>query len=168
MGSSPKSQDDGAYLGVGVKGQRLVDAPELSVHAPQHVVRLAVGVIGNQVEAADGTELVGGLFIKAVPGYGVVVLPGIVFHEELGRADAVGAVADDGEGDEIPAQHLAQQVGGVLPFVKRARGKIPQGNLAANGFINGFALPSVERQLGEKGVVGSGGSQVASDEFARS
>ena len=39
--------------------------------------------------------------------------------------DAVGTVAYGGVGYEVPPQDLAEQEGGVLPFVEGAAGEIP-------------------------------------------
>jgi hypothetical protein len=47
--------DHCAELAVAVEGEAVVDGPQPAVVASQAVAALAVGAVGQQVEAADGT-----------------------------------------------------------------------------------------------------------------
>ena len=153
--------DAGANLGVGVEGEALVDAPELAVVPHDYVPGLAVSVVGDQVIAGNHAEDVVVAFIE-----GVVVLPGVVLDEVLDRSDAVGAIADDGEGDEVPFEDFAEEVGGVFPLVEGTRGEVPEGHLAVAGLVDGEPFPLAKTDPGQEGVVGAVRSEFAGEELA--
>ena len=57
--------------------------------------------------------------------------PWLRLDVQLGRADPVGPVSDDGRRDELPAQRQAGQVGGPLPAEEGPIRKVPERDLAA-------------------------------------
>ena len=95
------------------------------------------------------------------------MVAGVVLDVALHGALAVGAIAQDGPGDEVPAEGLGQQVGGVLAQVQGAGGEVPQGHLALAGFVDGLDLLALGVLQGDmEGVVGAEGRQVAGDGLA--
>ena len=111
--------------------------------------------------AGDTSELVGTLVFQ-----GVVILLGVVLDELLHRADAMRPVPNDGEGDDVPAENLAQQIGRVLPFIERAAGKIPKRGFAFFRFIDGQAFVAVQLYRDNEGVVRTQGGQLIGDNLS--
>jgi hypothetical protein len=90
-----------------------------------------------------------------------IVFARVVLNVKLHRTIAVGAVSDDGLGDEAPTQGLSQEVRGIFPLVERAAGEVPEGYLSLARLVDGFDLLSVlSLEADEKRVVGAMRNQV--------
>ena len=139
----------------------MVDAPQLAVESRDQVVRLPVGAVGNQVKAANNLQLLGVIAAK-----GVIVLPRVVLDELLDRADAVRPLADQGEGNQAPAQDFAEQVGSTLPLVQSAVGKIPQRGFAVPRLVNAQRFLAIQGNVDDECVVGTQSRQLAGEDFA--
>ena len=62
----------------------------------------------------------------------------------------------------MPAEGLAEQVGGYLPLIEGANGKVPQGIFAAAGLVDAVIEGlAVEGEGDEEGVVGASQDLVA-------
>ena len=144
--------DDGAELLMGVEAEAVVDAPEVFVGGAEDVAALAVGVVGDEVEGSDADQLV----VEAIGFAQVdVVLGGVVLDEELHGALAVGAVAADGGGDEVPAEEAGAFVGGDFAEVEGAVGEVVEGAFALLGLVDAEAGAELGvEEVGEEDVVG--------------
>jgi hypothetical protein len=142
--------DDGADLVLHVEAQAVVDGEEMpGALLDQDVAALAVGVVGEKVEQHHAAEPVAvGL------AEGEVVVFGVVLDELLQRAGAVGAIlAQDGEGDDAPAQRLADQPGSHFAPRQAVLGEVPQRLLALLRFVHGRHLGPIVLHADQKGVV---------------
>ena len=84
----------------------------------------------------------------------------VVHHEELQGADAAAQAvfAHDGRRHQVPAQGLADHVGGVLALVQGAGGKIVQRRLAVARLVDGVTFAGLRvRHLEEENVIRTGG-----------
>ena len=128
--------DHRAQLGLLVEREPVVDRPHPVVVARQAVAALAVGAVGQQVEAADGAQ-------HAVARR--VLEQGEVVARPRRRARTAAASpprtagrrrAQDGLGHDVPAQPGRQLVGRHLPPVEPGR-EVPQRPLAPPGLVHG-------------------------------
>src|SRR5207302_10550220 len=94
---------------------------------------------------------------------GTIVLAEVSDDELLQRAGAVRAIiAVDREGDDVPAEGGAHQVGRHLALAERAIGEIVERGLALRRFVDGERLGAIQAaHLGQVGVVGTVGHQPA-------
>ena len=110
----------------------MIDQPKLPLRPEDHVAAFAVGVVDQQVKKHHGRQA-----LEICVAEVEVVVIWVVGDEELQRARAMGAViAEDGWGDQLPAQGLADQEGGGFAVCQGVVGEIPQGLLALLRFIH--------------------------------
>src|SRR5918995_4595616 len=148
-GLAAEVPDHRAQLVVAVKGEPVVDRPQPAVVAGQAVPTLAVGGVGDQVEAAH----------RAQPGVSALVLDerevvglDVERHEPLQRPRAEGqrvVVAQDRLGHDPPPQPLGELVGGDLAPVEPA-GEVPQRPLAPAGLLDRAGAVAVRADLDEQ------------------
>src|SRR6266446_9176135 len=79
--------DDGTQLRLGVERQRVVDRIDAAVGTEQAVTRLAIGVVGDEVEETDALEP---LDVRGIRAKREIVLSEVRLHEELAGAFTVG------------------------------------------------------------------------------
>src|SRR5262249_55440901 len=96
-----KVPDDGAQLRLGVERQGVVDRVHAAIGTEQTVTRLAIGVVGDEVEEADALKTLG---MRGVLAKREVVLSEVRFHEQLVGAFTVGPVALDRQRDQAPLE----------------------------------------------------------------
>jgi hypothetical protein len=75
------------------------------------------------------------------------------------------AVPNDGQGNEVPAQDLTEQVGRILSFIESPGRKVPQRYFTIFGLIDGQSGAFTKAKLGQKSVVGAGGSELTGNNF---
>src|SRR5581483_3882115 len=128
--------------------------------ADQEVRRLAVGVVGHDIEDRHPHQLA----LKAL-GRALDRLPGRLTIE-LDGTDPVRPDANDGGRDEIPAKRLRDQIRGVLPTEERAGWEVPERLLAGARLVNPEALlvSAVERH--DVDTVRAPGQQLAGRDLA--
>src|SRR5581483_5652943 len=81
--------------------------------------------------------------------------------------DPVRAVADDRQGNKVPAERLGGDVGRALASVEGAVGEVPERGLAAFRLVHGQALGLVGVGEGnEEGVVRAPGDEIAAQDLA--
>src|SRR5688572_11176417 len=115
-----------------VERETVVDAPQLRlVSADEAVARLAVGVVGDEVEERDALQLARE-GVANLP----VVYPAGGLHVELHRADTVRPIADHDGRHEIPPEHATDQERRVLPAVERSGGEVPEWDLAVPRLVD--------------------------------
>ncbi len=132
-----------------MEAQAVVDGPQAAVVAQQAVAALAVGVVGQQVEGADRAQ---GAMAVGVLVEGEVVLREVGGHEALHRPLAQRAVAQDGFGDDAPAEQLGEDPRRHLPAVEPA-GEVPQRTLAPARLVHAERPVLALRQLHQEGPV---------------
>jgi hypothetical protein len=113
----------------------VVDHVDPSVLAEEAVPGLAVGVVDDEVEHRDPTELLGEPL-----GEREVVLLGVRRDEQLDGSDAERTVAEDGRRHVRPSERARDEVGGDLPGAQRALGEVPERGLAATRLVDGERL----------------------------
>ena len=86
-----------------------------------------------------------------------------MLYEKLHRPDAIWSVPDCREGDEVPAQYLAQYVSCVFPLVESAGREIPEGRLAISWLVDAKSGLVSQLELDHKCVVRPQWSQLAGD-----
>ena len=101
--SAAKIPDHRANLRLRVKTSARGRCSTASCFVHKKMIRLPVGAVSHQVEASNLPQLV-----RVIVGEVVVVMLGIMVDIVLNRADAIGTVADDGIGYEVPAQDFAE------------------------------------------------------------
>jgi len=60
-----------------MEGQPVIDAPQVAVGGADDKLRLAVGVVGGQIEVADSAQLIGVAVDRFLARDGVVVSRGL-------------------------------------------------------------------------------------------
>ena len=115
-----------------VEAQGVVDGPQVAVEAGEDVARLAVCVVGHQVEGGQATEV--GYPVRVVVE-GEVVLLVVARHVQLDRSLSERAVADDRRGDQTPPEEVGQLPRRGLPPVQ-AGGEVVEGPFAASRLVD--------------------------------
>ena len=143
--------DHRAQLGLAVERQPVVDRPHAPVVAREAVAALAVGAVGEQVEAADRAQgVVAGRLLEQRE----VVRLDVERHEPLQRPhpERQAVAAQHGLGHHVPAEPGRQLVRRDLPPIE-AGGEVPQGSLALARLVYGPQAAPIVRDLDEQGGV---------------
>src|SRR5579875_153254 len=139
----------GAQLGLRVEAQAVVDGVDPSGPVDEQVAALAVGVVGEEVEAGDATKR---RVVPLVLEQREVVLLEVRLDEALERSLAERPVAPQHRlGDDAETEGLGELVGGDLPAVQ-AGGEVPQAALAARRLVHGPTEPIPPDRDEEGGV----------------
>src|SRR5438876_11607229 len=106
-----------------MKGEAVIDAPDVSVGVEQAVTAFAIAVLDDHAKGGHGAEAFGPRGHQ-----GEVMLPKVGGDELLERAGSHGAVgAIDGQRHDLPVERRADQVSRYLALSERAVGKIIEG-----------------------------------------
>ena len=108
--------DDGAQLEIGGETHTVVDAPDARVFVDQNMARLAVGVVGQNIERAHRAKLI--VQILALFKNREVVLVGVGLDQQLHRTFATWAVAQHGWWHEAHTHRFRKSIGGDFTAVK--------------------------------------------------
>ena len=140
-------------VGLGSRGKlRQLSTAPTRRRRPQAVAALAVGAVGQQVEARDRAQR--GVTVGLLEQREVVGLD-VEGHEPLQRAHPEGqalVVAQHRLGHDAPPQPRGELVGGRLAAVEPG-GEVPQRSLAATGLVDGAqALAAVAQLDQQRGV----------------
>jgi len=138
-----------AQLVFRVEAHAVVDQPEMVVCIEQEMPGLPVGVVDQQIEERHGTKPLLLRFLERE-----IVPLGIGVDIELKRAGAFwGILAEDGRGDQAPAEGLAQAKGRNLAMGKRAVREIPKRPFPARWLVDGLHRFIPQAHLSQEGVV---------------
>ncbi|NDG65101.1 MAG: hypothetical protein EBY29_16815 [Planctomycetes bacterium] len=116
----------------------------------QTMATLAIGVVADEIERGHALQLVMGGFVFK---HCEVVLLEVGIDESLDRTNAVRSViAGNGEGNDIPAERVAEFVSSNFTFPKPVR-EVPQRSFADMGFIDHASGVFAQCRFGEEGCI---------------
>ena len=110
----------------------------------EHVTRLAVGVVGENVEQGDLTKAIVQVFPRLEEREVMLLEVGV--DEQLQRAFAHWPVSQQRDGHKIKAHRHSQAVRGYLASMQPGS-EVPQWSLAAQRFVDGAHTEIVGRHL---------------------
>src|SRR5437764_1892273 len=116
-----------------MKRQAIVDAPDVILAIDQAVTALAVGVVDDDVEGGHPAKVFG-----ASGHQRKVMLAEVGDDELLHRPRSQWSVSPiEGEGYDLPAERLADQVGSNFALAQRAVGEVVQWHFARARLVDG-------------------------------
>src|SRR2546427_11705030 len=135
-----------------MKRQAVVDAPDATLAIDETVTALPVGVVHDDVEGSHGAKVPG-----ATRHQRKIMLAQVGDDELLERSWPKWSVAPvDGEGHDLPAERVADQVGSNLALPQGAVGKVVERCFARARLVDGEGLRAIRAaDLRQVGVVGA-------------